>query len=37
MTDRAGFQIQPIGVIRSEFKSKVGVPIHTACAPDLVA
>ena len=37
MTDRAGFQIQPIGVIRSEFKSKVGVPIQTAGAPDLVA
>jgi tRNA (adenine37-N6)-methyltransferase len=29
--------IAPIGVIHSEFKSKVGVPIQTASAPQLVA
>jgi tRNA-Thr(GGU) m(6)t(6)A37 methyltransferase TsaA len=29
--------ITPIGVIRSEFKSKVGVPIQTASAPELRA
>jgi tRNA-Thr(GGU) m(6)t(6)A37 methyltransferase TsaA len=29
--------ITPIGVIRSEFKSKVGVPIQTASAPQMRA
>ena len=29
--------LTPIGVVRSEFKSKVGVPIQTAGAPQLRA
>lgn len=32
-----GISITPIGVVRSEFKSKVGVPIQTASAPKLRA
>ncbi|HEX4986772.1 MAG TPA: tRNA (N6-threonylcarbamoyladenosine(37)-N6)-methyltransferase TrmO [Burkholderiales bacterium] len=32
---RQGIQVRPIGVIRSEFKSKAGMPIQTASAPDV--
>ena len=37
MTIAAAISVAPIGVIRSEFKSKVGVPIQTAGAPQLRA
>lgn len=37
MSHRQGISLTPIGVIRSEFKSKVGVPIQTASAPGLRA
>lgn len=37
MTERQSIPMRPIGVVRSEFKSKVGVPIQTAGAPDRVA
>ena len=37
MTLPASFSLSPIGIIRSEFKSKVGVPVQTASAPQLSA
>ena len=37
MSIPAAISVAPIGVIRSEFKSKVGVPIQTAGAPQLRA
>lgn len=33
MTIPASFSLSPIGIIHSEFKSKVGVPVQTASAP----
>lgn len=37
MIDQPAIAIHPIGVVRSEFKSKIGVPIQTAGAPQLCA
>ena len=37
MDIRSSISLTPIGVIHSEFKSKVGVPIQTASAPELHA
>lgn len=37
MSVSEGISVTPIGIVRSEFKSKVGVPIQTASAPDLPA
>ena len=34
MTDPSPIHLRPIGIVHSEFKSKVGVPIQTAAAPD---
>ena len=37
MTSIPAIQVRAIGLVRSEFKSKVGVPIQTASAPDRTA
>lgn len=37
MNQQTAVTLTPIGVVRSEFKSKVGVPIQTAGAPQLGA
>lgn len=37
MTLQTAITVTPIGVIRSEFKSRVGVPIQTAGAPQISA
>jgi tRNA (adenine37-N6)-methyltransferase len=37
MSNLPGISITPIGIVHSEFKSKVGVPIQTASAPQLRA
>ena len=37
MSTQESITVTPIGVVRSEFKSKVGVPIQTAGAPQLYA